>query len=271
VFEPGPLTLAPSPSTKAAILERALTGGYPELIGRGEARRRRAWFHAYTTKTLQRDVRDLANIDALDELPRLLRAVAARAGSLINVARLSADMGIPQTTVKRYVALLQATFLVEPVPSWSGGLDGRLFRAPRVMLNDSGLLAYLVGATTARFDADATRSGAVLENFVVAELRKQMAWAEEPAGVFFFRTHGGVEVDVVLERADGAVVGIEVKASSSPQPSDLRGLEHLRDRLGARFVRGVLLHTGTQTLPFGDRLTAMPVDALWRLGAVATS
>lgn len=113
--------------------------------------------------------------------------------------------------------------------------------------------------------------GPVVENFVLMELRKQVGWSALAPNLGFFRTHSGVEVDAVLERRDGRIAGIEVKASATIGPNDFRGLRFLRDELGERFVRGVLLYTGEQTLPFGDRLWAMPMDALWRWGAASNA
>jgi hypothetical protein len=252
---------------RRATLDRAIAGGYPEVLSRTSADARRRWFRAYTTTTLQREVRDIANVDAVADLPRLLSVLAARAGNMLNVAGLASDMGMAQTTVRRYLSLLQAAFLYEPLPPWSGGIEGRLVRTPKVMLNDPGIIAHLTGATLERLALDMPRAGALLESFVVCELRRQRAWAETPTQVSFFRTHGGIEVDVILEAADGRIAAIEVKAAATIGPADFKGLAHLRDALGERFVRGVLLHLGEQSLPFGERLSAAPVDTLWRTGA----
>jgi predicted AAA+ superfamily ATPase len=176
-------------------------------------------------------------------------------------------MGMAQTTIRRYLSLLQTTFLYEPLQPWSGGIEGRLVRTPKVMLNDPGIIAHLTGATLERLAFDIPRAGSLLESFVVSELRRQRAWAETSVEVAFFRTHGGIEVDVVLEAADGRVAAIDVKAAATIGPADFKGLTHLRDALGERFVRGVLLHLGEQSLPFGERLSAAPVDTLWRTGS----
>ena len=268
LFSDKPLALLPSSETRQSLLRRAITGGYPELVVRRDPRRRAAWLRSYTTTVLQRDVRDLANIEALTELPRLLRLLAARAGSLLNVASLSNEMAVPQTSLRRYLNLLQATFVVQTLPAWSTNVGRRSVRTPKFFLNDAGLLAHLTGIGPGSLPSSPDAAGPLMESFVVMELRKQATWSDQRPEIFFFRTHDGLEVDVLLENAAGQIVGIEVKASASPQKADFRGLTFLRDVLGDRFVRGVLLYTGEHTLPFGDRLWAMPVDALWRLGAL---
>src|SRR5574340_996593 len=125
------------------LIAKVLRGGYPEVVARPAADRRNAWFGSYVTAILQRDVRDLAHIEGLTDLPRLLSLLAARLGSLLNLAEISRSIAMPQTTLKRYMTLLQATFLVQPLPAWSGNLGKRLVKAPKLFLNDTGLAAYL--------------------------------------------------------------------------------------------------------------------------------
>jgi predicted AAA+ superfamily ATPase len=103
----------------------------------------------------------------------------------------------------------------------------------------------------------------MVETFVVSELARQLTWNEERAFLFHYRTRDKVEVDAVLETADGRVVGVEVKAGATVHSGDLAGLRHLADRLGSRFVAGYLLYTGQQTPPFGEKLRVLPMDVLW--------
>jgi predicted AAA+ superfamily ATPase len=215
------------------------------------------------TTILQRDVRDLANIESLAALPRLLGLVAARSASLLNYAELSRAAGLPQTTLKRYMALLEHTFLVRMIPAWSANLSKRFVKSPRVVVTDSGLLAHLTGTTETDFGA--ARVGPLLESFVTMELVRQLSWSRVRATLFHYRTHGGEEVDLVLETADGRLVGIEVKAAAAVDVADFKGLKALRDATGDRFVRGVVLYTGQAALPFGPGLWALPLDSLWRL------
>jgi predicted AAA+ superfamily ATPase len=257
--------LEPLGEKRGDLLQQLTLGGYPEVIGRGTERRRQAWFASSVTTILQRDVRDLANIDGLTEMPRLLALLAARTGGLLNISELSRSSGIPNTTLKRYLSLLEATFLLATLPAWSTNVGKRLIKSPKVYLVDSGLTAYLVGQTAPRLSSESTIAGHLLEGFVVGELRKQRTWSETRAEMFHLRTTAGREVDVVLEDSLGRIVGIEVKATASVGKQDFLGLEALAEATGKRFVRGLVLYRGVKSVPFGVKYIALPVDALWRI------
>ena len=132
---------------------------------------------------------------------------------------------------------------------------------------DSGLACYLAGMHTDRIDDPTSRFGSLLESFVAMELRKQLSWSATRASLSHFRDRDGAEVDLVLEHPDGRIVGIEVKAARSVSPRDARGLHFLADRLGARFHAGIVLSCMPEPTPLGDRLTALPIEALWRTPA----
>ena len=159
--------------------------------------------------------------------------------------------------------MLEATYLVGTLPAWSANLARRVTRAPKVLFHDSGLLCHLLGLSAARLQSEPNFLGSLLENFVANELLRQLEWSETRAKLFHFRTHSGEEVDLVLERPDGQIVAVEVKASHSLGSSDWKGLRFLRQELGAKFLRGIVLYGGQHTTPLGDRLEAAPVSALW--------
>lgn len=246
------------------LIDAVLAGGYPEALARTTPERRTAWHEAYLTAVLQRDVRDLANIQGLTDLPRLLALLAARQGALLNVSDVARGCGLPVTSVQRYLTLLQTVFLFTPLPAWFVNLEKRLTKAPKVHLVDTGLTAFLAGYDNTRLAADPAYFGRLLEGFVVGEVRKQLTWASIAATPHHFRTAAGQEVDLVLEARDGRVVGIEVKASASVSPRDFQGLTSLEDAAGGRLVRGIVLYRGRSPVPFG-RHWALPVDALWRI------
>jgi uncharacterized protein len=246
-----------------SIIDRIVLGGYPEVIMRRTTQRRRAWFGSYITTILQRDIRDMASIQRLSELPFLLRTLASRCGGLLNFSDLASGLGIPQTTLKRYMALLEATFLVQLVPAWASNLGVRLVKSPKLMLCDTGLLCSVLDLDADRLSRELPLGGRVLENFVAMELRKQSSWSERRPSLYHYRSHSQQEVDLVLEDAAGRAVGIEVKASATVASSDFKGLRHLSTLLGDRFVRGVLLYGGTEIVPFGKHLHAVPLSVLW--------
>lgn len=188
---------------------------------------------------------------------------------LLNFADLSRDAAMPQTTLQRYWALFEATFFVRPLPPWHANLGLRLVKTPKVLLGDTGLLCHLLGIDAARLRTDDLMTGPALENFVAAELAKQISWSETRPGLFHYRTHTQQEVDFVLEDARGRLVGIEVKKTASPTSGDFKGLRHLAEQTGKRFLRGVLLYTGSTSAAFETNLHAMPVSALWQLESAA--
>jgi hypothetical protein len=245
------------------LLETVLTGGYPLAVARQSAARRDAWFRSYVMTMLQRDIRDLANIADVTAVPRLLSVVAARAGGLLNFADLSRSVALPQTTLKRYFALLEGTFLVQLLRPWARNLGKRIIQTPKVYLNDTGLLAYLLGATVDRLKAEGNLAGGVLENFVIMELRKQSTWSTTQPEIFHWRTASGQEVDVVLEDRAGKVVGVEVKAAATLSSNDVRGLQALSIAAGKHWLRGVVLYAGTEVIPFSNNLHGVPISRLW--------
>ena len=245
------------------LFEKVLAGGYPLAIARNAGARRKAWFQFYLTTILQRDVRDLANIADVTAVPRQLSVVATRAGCLLNFADLSRSLALPQTTLKRYFALLEATFLVQLLRPWSSNLGQRVIQTPKVYLDDTGLLAHLLGLTVERLKVDGTLAGGALENYALMELRKQSAWSETQPEFYFWRTASGQEVDIVLEDSAGRLVGIEIKAGATLGGSDVAGLQAMASAAGKRWVRGVVLYTGSDVIPFAANLHGLPMSQLW--------
>ncbi len=254
--------------TRDDYVERALRGGFPEAVRRISARRSR-FFESYTRDLIDRDVTQLGEIQRRDELNRLILLLAARAATPLSIDGVSTELAVSKNTVERYVAIFEEVFLVKRLPAWTNSATTRATRARKLVFVDSGLCAHLAGLTAQRLVRDPARAGALLENFVIGELMRQLTWSNEFARAFHYRTRDGQEVDAVLEHHDGRVIGIDVKASSSVSSTDFRHLEHLRQKAGERFNRGVVLYAGTQILSFGDRLIAAPIDALWESGELA--
>ncbi len=249
---------------RETLVKAILEGGFPEAREREPGRRRSQWFESYIQTMLQRDIRDISHIEGLTQLPRILELLSVRSASLLNVSEVSRSLGIPVNTLRRYLTLLEAVFLIETVPAWSGSLGKRLVKAPKLMLRDTGLLAHLMGVDAERLLGRPDLLGGPLETFVAGELRKLLGWASSRARIHHYRTLPGEEVDLLLERADGQVVGVEVKASGSLQARDFKGLKALAESLGAAFHGGVVLYTGQEVLPFGVNIWAVPVSALWQ-------
>jgi predicted AAA+ superfamily ATPase len=251
--------------TKADYLSRAAAGGFPEALRRSPARRA-AWFDAYVETVVEREAPGVSASPRTAELPRLLRLVAARHASLLNVADLARDAGIPERTVHRYLEVLEAVFLIRRLPAWAANLSQREVRAAKVFVTDSGLAAHLRGVDVEgleRPEIALGRDGPIIEGLACTELLRQLGWSTRRPSLFHYRERNGAEIDLVLEDRAGRVAAVEVKSAAEVLTRDVRHLARFRDRLGDRFVGGVVLHTGPRALPLGDRLTALPLAALW--------
>jgi len=248
---------------KEELIGQLLAGGYPDAVTRTRASRRTAWFDAYVQAVLQRDVRDLANIEQLTEFPHLLQLLAHRSATLLNFAELSRSVGIAQSTLKRYFALLEILFLVVRVPPWERNPGKRLVKAPKVFLPDSGLLCHLMGATAESLAAKPGLSGSAIETWVLSELLKHLAFSRQGLSLWHYRTQTHTEVDFILENRLGQITGIEVKASATVDAKDFKGLRHLQDTESAIFQHGIVLYAGRELLPFGERLWAVPLSVWW--------
>lgn len=243
---------------------RVAAGGYPAALARATPRRRAAWYRDYVDTLVQRDVRDLARINALDALPRLMALAAGQTARLLNVADLAAPFQLSRPTIRDYITLLQRVFLLEELPPWHSNRLSRLIKTPKLHLGDTGLACALLGMDAASLWADRNLLGQMLETFIYQELRRQASWEEEPLLFHHFRDKDGAEVDVVLERG-GRVAGIEIKAAATVAAADFKGLRKFKDAVSKRFVAGVVLYDGEAIASFGDGLFAVPISLLWEM------
>ncbi len=250
-----------APVGRGAYAEILLRGGFPEAVRRGASARRR-FFDSYVATIVERDVGDTSRVHDPASVGLLLRLVAARSGSLARYDALARDAAVDGKTAKAYVGVLERLFLIRERRAWHVNLGQRQIKAPKLYVSDSGLLAALVGANKERIIHDDAVAGALIETFVANELERQASWLPEPLSFWHYRA-GDREVDVIIERPSGEIIGIEVKASATVRSHDFRGLAHLRDQLGQRLATGVVLYAGERTLPFGPRLWALPLQALW--------
>ena len=242
---------------------RVAAGGYPAALARQEGRRRAAWYRDYLEAIVQRDVRDLGRIGALDAVPRLLGAAAGQTARLMNVSELAAPFSVSRPTIRDYMTLLQRVFLVEELPAWHSNRLKRLVKSPKLHLGDTGLASALLGVDGEALDADRELLGQLTETFVFQELRRQASWHEDPLSFFHFRDKDGVEVDIVIERGPRAVAGVEVKASATVRAADFNGIRKLKAAAGRNFAAGVVLYDGEIAASFGDGLYAVPIRSLW--------
>ena len=260
----GELSAQPFPAySRADLTTTLLQGGFPEAAARHTARRRASWFESYLDTILQRDVRDLARLEQLSELPNLLQILATRSATLLNFAELSRSSGLTQTTLKRYFSLLETLFLVVRIPAWAHNPGKRLVKAPKVFLPDSGMLAWLSDMSPDKLQTLPGLPGALVETYVATELLKHLAFSQRGLSLWHYRTQADTEVDFVLEDRQGRITGIEVKAGASVDGSSFKGLRHLQDTESERFQRGIVFYGGRDLVAFSPQLLAVPLSWWW--------
>lgn len=264
-----PASLVPadrSTTTRASYIDRLCAGGMPLAVARTPQGRRR-WFDDYVRMSLERDIRDLAKVRQGAMMPALLRRLAGQTAQVLNMAQAARAVGLKAATAETYTRLLEDLFLIRRLEAWGRTLRSRAVASPKVHVLDSGVAARLMGVTPqrlARHDPAAlVEFGHLFETFVVGELLKQVSWADDIASVGHWRTHDGQEADLVIERADGSIVAIEVKAASRVDRRDARGLRALRKTLGDGFLAGVVISTGEMSYSLEDRIWVVPADRLW--------
>jgi len=256
-------TTASNERLGAHLAARIVAGGYPSALALPTERRRGRWHRDYVASLVERDVRDVARIGALEALPRLLGFAAAQTAGLFNVNDLASPFQLTRPTIRNYLLLLERIFLLERLPAWQSNRVSRLVKTPKLHFGDTGLACALLGVGAEDLRRDRSLLGQLLETFVFQELRRHADWRDAPVQLFHFRDRDGAEVDLVMEHAGGALAGVEVKASSTVRGRDFRGLRKLARAVGERFVRGAVLYDGETTARFGERLYAVPIRRLW--------
>jgi uncharacterized protein len=258
------LTSPPDPPDLAGYVDLAIQGGFPEVVLRVPAPRRREWMLSYLDRLLTRDV---AAIDVPRDPERLLRYFEA---CVINTAGEATDQtmyeaaGINRRTAEVYERLLTTLLLIEKLPAWSTDRLKRLVRTPKRYVRDPGLVASVLRAGADDVFASGDVLGRMIDTFVLSQLRAERPLYDHPPQLFHLRQEGGArEVDIVAELSFRKIVGLEIKASSAPNTHDARHLVWLRDQLGETFSGGVVLHTGPYAYPLADRIVAAPIACIW--------
>lgn len=256
--------LGRGPIGRSAYAERVVRGGFPEAVDADDSRRRR-FFSGYADSILGREVGEVSSLRDSEASGQILRLLSARSAALTNFSSIGRELGIDHKTVAGHVRALEQLFIVVRLPAWHANLGHRVVRSAKLHVADTGMLCSLIGVDARRLDEDGTLAGSIFETFAVNEIVRLASVSEVGPllNLHHYRDQRGNEVDLVIEHAGGDVVGIEVKASATPRLRDAAGLSLLRDRLGKRFRLGVVLHLGPESLPLGDRISAVPLAGLW--------
>jgi uncharacterized protein len=233
--------------TRDEYIERIARGGFPDAIWRTPTRRT-SYLRSYVDDLINRDVTQLSEIERGHEMQRLVKMLAARSGQLLTPSALGNDLGISALTVNKYITLLEEVFLVKRIRPWSRKIGGgRETSQQKLAFVDSGIASALLGMTPQRLRKPGAPLGGLVESFVAMEISKQFTWSENYVDLSHYRTRDGNEVDIILENDIGEIIGIEVKASTTPRADDFTGLKYLEKRVGKYFIAGYLLHMGKNT------------------------
>ena len=254
----------PEAPTLTGYIDLALRGGFPHPALRLDAEACGTWYRSYVDEVARRDVRALLAKADPARVRRYLEAYALNSAGTPDDSTLFTAAGITRPTAMGYERALEGLFVIRALPQWGRNRLASLTKAPKRLFADAGLMAAAARLAPAQILRSGDHLGRTLETFVAAQLAAEAAGAFRDMTLAHVRTAGGRhEVDLVLDLGDGRVVAVEVKATSSPAPADARHLAWLRDAIGDDFVHGVVLHTGAASFPLGDRITALPICALW--------
>lgn len=241
------------PPDALAYIQRGLM---PALLRLPAAPSWARWWDGYVATYLERDLRQVAQIDALVDFRRLMELLALRSGQLLNQSDLARDAGLSQPTAHRYLNLLETTHLFERAPAYTTNRTTRMLKSPKAYWNDTGLAVFLAGYFQEEELRRARELGNFFESFIYHHLRVLAQLMTPPARLFNWRTQAGQEVDFVLEYGH-KVLAIEVKQTSRPGYGDTNGLKaFLADHPDA--VGGLLLHSGAEIRWLGERIMAVP-------------
>lgn len=244
-----------------------IEGGYPEAITKSP-RSRDAWFASYIEGRLLKDFESMhsARGDYHTKLTALIRTLAGMTGNLVKYANIANDLSQDEKTVKRYMEILELMFIIRRLHPYTRNSAKRaVVGMPKLHFVDTGLACHILGMKKAEVPHTTQFFGGLVENFVVCELLKHSTWAEEEVNFFHFRDTARHELDLVIEQADGKVVGIEVKASMTVKAEDFKGLSSFAEYAKDRFLHGVLFYSGDKILPFrinGIVFHALPLSWL---------
>lgn len=239
-------------------------GGYPELhLGADPD----LWFPSYVATYLERDVRNVLRVADLPEVNRFLRVCALRTSQMVNYSDLARDTGIAPNTARKWVGLLQTSGVLALIEPYFGNRAKRLIKAPKLAFLDTGLAAFLAGFRSARELTESALVGAFWESHVFGQILRQAASRAESAPISYWRTTGGPEVDMVIERA-GTLTAIECKWKEHPGPADADGLRALEDAEPGRVKHKMIVCRAKASFRLNDGTWVVNTsEALKRLAA----
>ena len=257
---------APSPGKRSgrdALIELAMRGGFPEAVElEGRAARRR-WHRDYIDALLARDLADISRIRRQEAMQELVKALAAWSAKPMDISKIGTKLSIRRPTLESYISMMEALFIVERVPAWTEGDYGRVGRRKKLFMTDSGLMASISGMRMEQVRLDPDRCGKLVETFIYNELAAQVDADDGGYSLYHYRDRAQREINFIIERDDGELLCIEVKAAASVQKGDFKHLAWFRDNAAKdRDFTGIVLYAGEHTGSYGDGLWAVSADNL---------
>ena len=252
-----------TPCRYGEIINAALCGGFPEVL-RLERRDRTQWHRDYVKSLLDRDLKDIARIRRHEAMRELMQVLAVWSAKYMNIERMRQQLSINRATLETYINALEALFIIARVPSWAKTDYGKAGKQKKIVMTDSGLMSSILGLQAGKSGLNPDRTGKLIETFAYNELSAQADLFGGEYTLYHYRDREQREVDFIVERSDGDLLGVEVKAATSVQKSDFKHLSWFRDNIaGQRHFVGVLLYAGEHTGRFGENLWALPFTKLW--------
>lgn len=246
----------------ACLIEK---GGYPDALKR-ETKRRKAYFKNYLSRVLDHDANELSGLAHLDKLQTIYTFLAGNPSQIYVNANVSRLMRIPESSMNSYIKLLKDLCLIHSLPAWGRNYSKRTISRPKIVMSDTGLVCSINNISSDFLSniENGDDLGPLLETFVINEIIKQRSWSEVDYSIYHYRDFDNREIDIIIELPNGKIIAIEIKATSSFSSKSFTEMKMLRDLLGERFYCGLLLYTGTDVQPFGDRLFAAPISVVWQ-------
>ena len=246
-----------------AVLEFAFRGGFPEpmlLQDRG----RRRWHIDFVNAILERDLNEITRIHRKNAMRELVHTLAAWSGKFLDLSAIGSGLSIRRPTIESYINALETLYMVERVYPWTKTDYARVGKQNRLFMVDSGLMTSLLGWKMEQVRLDSDRSGKLIETFAFNEIMAQVDSGDGRYELFHYRDREKREIDFLIEREDGVLLGIEVKAGSAVEKKDFNHMQWFQKNLARNgaFI-GIILYTGEFPASFGNNLWAVPFSLLW--------
>jgi predicted AAA+ superfamily ATPase len=215
-------------------------GGYPELVNR-DYEGSFDWYTSYLDTYLTRDVRDLREIGDIRDFRRFIQMLASRVSQIINMSEVGRDIGVSVPTVKKWISVLEASYIIFLLPPFYNNLGKRIVKSPKLYFFDSGLVSYLTGVRNETLFKRGPLYGPLFENYVVSEILKKHLHVRSAAELFYYRTSNGVEVDLIIDKKTEKEF-FEIKTSETFRTEMMWAIV----RLKKEDERGFLLYRGKE-------------------------